>query len=357
MDTPDNENTRKEATSGTSQARDDELEQRLPDSESKLVERGAHEALQALLVMAQVIVQGPEDGNETSEQAGFVARRLAELAGSVLGCQRLSITTIEPGSGLLRPLTVVGLSPEQEQQWWTQQRQRESRLEDGPDLSLVQRLQAGEVVSFDMTRPPWSSLPNPYEVRTMLVAPMSIRGHLVGLLALDYGTEEHPHTSEELALTGGVAKLMALMIEHERLVRERTEAYARELFLRETKERTDEFLGIASHELRTPLTTIKGNIQLARMQLAKYRREATGEAEALPGTLAEIQTMLERAERQVNVQNRMVSDLLNLSRIQADQLELRLLPCDLAAIVRETVEDQRSATPTRSIRMALAAGE
>ena len=119
----------------------------------------------------------------------------------------------------------------------------------------------------------------------------------------------------------------------------------------------DEFLGIASHELRTPLTTIKGNLQLARMHLAKYRREAAGEAEALPGTLAEIQTMLERAERQVNVQNRMVSDLLNLSRIQADQLDLRLSPCDLVALVKDTVEDQRSAAPTRTIALELAAAE
>jgi len=123
------------------------------------------------------------------------------------------------------------------------------------------------------------------------------------------------------------------------------------------QERTDEFLGIASHELRTPLTTIKGNIQLARMQLTKCLRGAAVDEGTLRITLAEIHTMLERAERQVNVQNRMVSDLLNLSRIQADKLELRLAPCDLAAIVREAVEDQRSAAPTRTIRMALAEEE
>src|SRR5215472_1616559 len=74
----------------------------------------------------------------------------------------------------------------------------------------------------------------------------------------------------------------------EALVQERT---------RETKERMDEFLGIASHELRTPLTTIKGNIQLARMQLTKCLREAA--EDTLRSTLAEIHTMLERAERQV----------------------------------------------------------
>ncbi len=67
--------------------------------------------------------------------------------------------------------------------------------------------------------------------------------------------------------------------------------------------------------------------------------------------------MLARAERQVNVQNRMVSDLLDISRLEADKLELRLAPCDLATIVRETVEDQRSVTPTRTIHLELAEEE
>jgi two-component system, sensor histidine kinase and response regulator len=137
----------------------------------------------------------------------------------------------------------------------------------------------------------------------------------------------------------------------EALVEERT----RELV--EANAAKDVFLGLASHELRTPLTTIKGNIQLARMQLTKCLRGAAVDEGTLRITLAEIHTMLERAERQVNVQNRMVNDLLNLSRIQADKLELRMAPCDLAAIVREAVEDQRSAAPTRTIHLELAERE
>jgi signal transduction histidine kinase len=119
----------------------------------------------------------------------------------------------------------------------------------------------------------------------------------------------------------------------------------------------DEFLGIVSHELRTPLTTIKGNIQLSQLRLRSILRELSADEEVLRGMLEETQTMLARAERQVNVQNRMVSDLLDISRLEADKLELRLAPCDLATIVRETVEDQRSVTPTRTIHLELADGE
>ena len=469
-------------------------------TERRHLEQRTREALNALLAMTHLIGQGFEntDGteDETHKQTGLtaqeVAQRMAEFTRSFLGCQRLSISIIEPETEIMRPLAVVGLSAEQEHQWWKEQQQQESRLVDSPDQSLVQCLRANEVVLFDMTQPPWNSYPNPYGIRTMLIAPLSIRDRLAGILALDYGGAEHLYTSEELALTGAVANLAAMIIERDQLLRqeaemranelalrisnnqmaelialahdaiivrtpksiiiswnlgaerlygwtepevvgrvshellqtcfphsrevmdnllalhgqwegqlthtrrdgsqvivesrqvlvrnesgqpsaileinrditerervqhEREEARANELAWRETKERMDEFLGIVSHELRTPLTTIKGNIQLSRLRLRSSLRELSADAEGLRSMLEEIQTMLARAERQVNVQNRMVSDLLDISRMEADKLELRLGPCDLATIVRETVEDQRSITPTRTIHLALAEEE
>jgi PAS domain S-box-containing protein len=145
--------------------------------------------------------------------------------------------------------------------------------------------------------------------------------------------------------------------EREHMQREQEEARANELALREANRRMDEFLGIVSHELRTPLTTIKGNIQLARLRLRTSLREMPGNKDVLRSMLEEVQMMLERAERQTNVQNRMVSDLLDISRLQADKLELRLVPCDLATIVFETVEDQRSTIRKRVIDLVMPKGE
>jgi PAS domain S-box-containing protein len=455
-------------------------------TERRNLELRTREALDALLAMTQLIGHGFESIDavgETHEQtiltAQEIARRMAELTRDFLGCQRLSLSIIEPDSGIMRPIAVVGLTQEQEQQWWKEQLQQESRLEDNPDQTIVQRLQAKEVVLFDMTQPPWNSYPNPYGIRTMLIAPMSTRDRLVGLLTLDYGGAEHVYTSEELELAGAVGNLVATIIERDQLLRqqkellasnqqmaglitlahdailvrtpesiitswnqgaerlygwteqeaigqeshtllqtrfpysrevtdnlltihgqwegqlihirqdgtqvivesrqvilkdetgqptaileinrditerdrmqrEREEARANELALREANRRMDEFLGIVSHELRTPLTTIKGNVQLARLRLRASLREVPATMEVLRNMLEEIQMMLERAERQTNVQNRMVSDLLDISRLQADKLELRLLPCDLTTIVLEMVEDQRSTTIKRAIRL------
>ncbi|HKS70909.1 MAG TPA: HAMP domain-containing sensor histidine kinase, partial [Ktedonobacterales bacterium] len=73
-------------------------------------------------------------------------------------------------------------------------------------------------------------------------------------------------------------------------------------------------------------------------------------------TLARVESLLERAQRQTDRENRIVSDLLDVSRIQAGKLELRTQRCDLLALVREAVEEQRLASPQRAITLALPRG-
>lgn len=138
--------------------------------------------------------------------------------------------------------------------------------------------------------------------------------------------------------------------EQERLLHEQAEARARELALRETARQMDAFLGIASHELKTPLTSIKGNLQLVKRYLTRLQHQAATTEEPVTSLLAALQDLLDRAECQTSVQNRLVNDLIDVSRIQTNQLDLQLTPCDLVMIVREVVEDQRIVVPTRTIR-------
>ena len=92
----------------------------------------------------------------------------------------------------------------------------------------------------------------------------------------------HEYSVSEQALAGAVAQLMTLVIERERLVRERAEAQASALALRESNRRLDEFMSIASHELKTPLTTIKANVQLARRRAARTVERARRPARTTP---------------------------------------------------------------------------
>lgn len=137
--------------------------------------------------------------------------------------------------------------------------------------------------------------------------------------------------------------------EQERLLHEQAEAKARELALQETARQMDAFLGIASHELKTPLTSLKGNLYLAKRHLTHLKAGGAAAEEALP-SLTELSDFIDRAERQVNMQNRLINDLIDVTRIQTNQLNLKLERCDLVRIVREVVDDQRILAPSRVIR-------
>lgn len=331
----------------------------------RLRERHTRDALTALLAMAQALVDPlplsnlddalPYDSlsrsSRTSER--IIAQRLATLTCTVLGCTRVGIIAIEPETDALRAIAVVGLSPEQERQWWAEQRELErkgARLGDGASPDVLARFRAGEVFIVDMTQPPFSERPNPYGITTNLIAPMHARDVLVGMLSLDYGGAPHVFTKEEMALAGAVAQLSAVVIERERLLRARAVAEAETLALQTANQRMDEFLGIASHELRTPLTTVKANLQLAERRVTRMRDElAAGKSGNEEEHLKVLEEMLTRALTSAERQQRLVEDLLDVSRIQEGKLEMHVMPCDLVALSRENVEEHRISWPQRSI--------
>ncbi len=123
---------------------------------------------------------------------------------------------------------------------------------------------------------------------------------------------------------------------------------AREIALAETNARTDEFLSIASHELRSPLTSLKAALQLGQRRLRRMDEQFHEDTELLRQTSG-LRELLTLAEQQVDRQDRLVGDLLDVSRIRANKLEFHLALCDLAAIVGDTVDEQRLSWPDRVI--------
>ena len=313
-------------------------------TERRQLEKRTQATLSALLEMAEALVLVGESPSGKSGElipagVGRTARRMAQLTCSVLGCQRVSITAVEPDTEMLHPIAVVGLSPEEEQQWWKEQQQN-AHLADIYNSTFAMRLRANEALVFDMTQPPFDTQTNPYNIHTILITPMIIGEQLVGILSLDYGGQQHDFDADEISLAKAVAKLAALVIERDRLLRERAEARANELALREANRRMDEFLGMTSHELKTPLTSIKGNTQLTVRQIKNSLQ-----------AFQKMQGMLESTERQISLLDRLVNDLLDVSRSEEQHWELSLAPCDLITMVQEAVEEQRLLWPNRSITL------
>jgi signal transduction histidine kinase len=116
--------------------------------------------------------------------------------------------------------------------------------------------------------------------------------------------------------------------------------------LAQANQRMDAFLGIISHELRTPLTSLKLGLELIT------RRTAGDRSDRLTvDNLTRVHELATRAVAGAQRQERLVGELLDVSRIQAGMIELRLAPLDLAAVVRDAVAEQLLLSPGRTIRL------
>ncbi len=98
----------------------------------------------------------------------------------------------------------------------------------------------------------------------------------------------------------------------------------------------DEFLGIASHELKTPVTALKGLVQLAHRSLQRRGASEAKYMEMMELSLARMQ--------------RLISDFLDVSRVDADKLTLRKERYNLAKLCKQIVEEQ-AVSSGRSIHL------
>ena len=103
------------------------------------------------------------------------------------------------------------------------------------------------------------------------------------------------------------------------------------LVIRDITDRTlrrlqDQFLALATHELRTPLTAILGSLEL-------LVRRAQHDSD--PARLAESAVMAYDAARKLQ---RLVNDLVDVSRLTNGKLRLAIEPIDLTAVTREAME-------------------
>jgi PAS domain S-box-containing protein len=96
--------------------------------------------------------------------------------------------------------------------------------------------------------------------------------------------------------------------------------------LSEANRRKDEFLATLAHELRNPLAPIRNGLQV--MKLAGNDADAAEEARSM-------------MERQLEQMVRLVDDLMDVSRISRNKIELRRQRMQLAAAVGSAVEATR----------------
>ncbi|MFU8803222.1 MAG: ATP-binding protein, partial [Bradymonadaceae bacterium] len=118
--------------------------------------------------------------------------------------------------------------------------------------------------------------------------------------------------------------------------RDITELKKNEQALVEADRRKDRFLAVLSHELRNPLAPIKNSLYILD--------------HAVPGG-EQARGARQIINRQVDQLARLVDDLLDVTRVNQDKIQLQYEHLELNELVQGTVEDHRSLFEKRSIEV------
>jgi two-component system, OmpR family, phosphate regulon sensor histidine kinase PhoR len=255
-----------------------------------------------------------------SERALFSAQLYAEGLEAALEHLTEGVTILD-ASGDLRAYNRAALTLARNRRAVERARAHGARLEPIWDLRA-----ADGTVPDETARPEWRALLTGAPVNGVEMLLIRERGEPLPVLV-----SAAPLRDESGAVSGVVTALHDLTA------------------LKAVERLKDEFISNASHELRQPLTVIRGQAQMLRRYLARAGAQGT-----LPAAVSSaFAGQVEGINAQTARLDRLVSDLLEVSRLQAGEVQLELARVSLVEIVRGVVEQQRhvSARHTLDLRV------
>ena len=206
----------------------------------------------------------------------------------------------------------------------------------------VARDQQGRVVeSVQGRRDEMTSLIRSFGIQAYFCHPLIARGRFLGTLS--FGTRRRARFEpDELELMRTVGDQVAVALERSRLMaeltrrsREAEEARAAAEAANRTK---DEFLATLSHELRTPLTPVLLTVHALQ---------------ADPRLPADLRPELERMRRNIDLEARLIDDLLDLTRIACGKLEIQPEVADVHGLLEHVVAISGGGGADKGIRPRL----
>ncbi|MCZ7529690.1 MAG: ATP-binding protein [Acidimicrobiia bacterium] len=216
-------------------------------------------------------------------------------------------------------------------------------LEAGDDSPLVRAMRTGRSIivedigndpSFSGWAADWRSEIRGTSVESLVVVPLGPGPDSIGVMSVLFD-RSGAGSDEERFLLEAYAEQAAMVIA-------RAQAYQREkeaaLRLEEADRLKSEFLGMVSHELRTPLTAVKGFVDTVllhwdRLEEAQ-RRELLGRASANADELA-----------------RLIEQLLDFTRVEANRAEVRPRLCSLAGVISAVATDLEPVLADHTLRV------
>ncbi len=107
----------------------------------------------------------------------------------------------------------------------------------------------------------------------------------------------------------------------------------------QAQQEKDDFVSVVSHELKTPITSIKGYAQM----LLRRAEDAGGDERDLKG----LRIINDEVDRMVNL----INQLLDVSRLETQRLELNHDRMDLVALTSDTVDRLQMTTSRHTLRL------
>jgi PAS domain S-box-containing protein len=149
---------------------------------------------------------------------------------------------------------------------------------------------------------------------SMMAVPLLAYDKLVGVLGLIASRGSPAYGTAELKLAEELARRAALSIENARLYR-RT---------RRAVQARDDVLGVVAHDLRNPLNVVRLHAQLLRIQDSAAGRSA------------------DAIERSAQRMDRLIEDLLDISRMEAGPLQVQQAHVSPAELAHDAADTQKT---------------
>ena len=161
----------------------------------------------------------------------------------------------------------------------------------------------------------------------MAVPVVSKSGAVIGGLFLGH-PEPAKFTKEHETLISGVSSQASVALDNAKLYEE----------IQRLNSKKDEFIGLASHELKTPMTSLNGYLQIIDRSLNDEDRN---------------KPFIKKALAQIDKLSALISDLLDVSKIEAGKLPFSYTGFSLTQLVDEVVDLMQYSTKTHNLTVCI----
>ncbi len=158
-------------------------------------------------------------------------------------------------------------------------------------------------------------------IQSALIVPLLVKSKTIGVIGLGSTEGKRVFTAEEIELAQTIANQISVAMDNAELYQQRMNDIST---LKEVDQLKSNLVSNVSHELRAPLTSIKAYTELL---LAEAERSHNGTC----------QDWLTVIDRETDRLTGLITDYLNLSRLESGHFRMEAEPLGLANIVAEVV--------------------